>query len=271
MGFEPYLLKHQGDAKARTLDHYLARSGYQGARKAFELQPAALIDLVKNSGLRGRGGAGFPTGMKWGFVPKNIPKPRYLCVNADESEPGTFKDRAIIEYDPHTLLEGILICCRAVEIHAAYIYMRAEFTLGAKIMQQAIDEAYAGGYFGKNIVGSGFDLDVTLHRGGGAYICGEETALLTSLEGNPGQPRIKPPFPAVVGLFGSPTVINNVETLANLGFILDRGIAWHKGMGTEKSPGVKIFGVCGHVNKPGLFEKPLGYPMKQLIYEDAGG
>ncbi len=272
MGFEPFLSKFQGQPEARAIDHYLARGGYQGARKAIEQhKPDELIELVKQSGLRGRGGAGFPTGMKWGFVPKKVPKPRYLCVNADESEPGTFKDRMLLEFDPHTLLEGILICCWAVEIHTAYIYVRAEFTLGARILQKAIDEAYAKGWFGKNILGRGFDLDVTMHRGGGAYICGEETGLLSSLEGGPGLPKIKPPFPAVSGLFGCPTVINNVETLANLPFILDRGVPWFKSMGTEKSPGSKLFCVCGHVNKPGLYELPLGYPMKKLLYEDAGG
>ncbi len=272
MGFEPFLSTHFGKPEARAIDHYLNRGGYGAARAAFEKhEPAALIELVKQSGLRGRGGAGFPAGMKWGFVPKNIPKPRYLCVNADESEPGTFKDRAILEFDPHVLLEGILICCRAVEIHTAYIYIRAEFTFGAKVVQNAIDEAYAKGFFGKNVFGSGFDVDVTLHRGGGAYICGEETGLLSSLEGGPGLPKIKPPFPAVSGLFGCPTVINNVETIANLPYILARGVDWHKSMGTEKSPGSKLFCVCGHVNKPGLYEKPLGYPMKKLLYEDAGG
>ncbi|MBI3271878.1 MAG: NADH-quinone oxidoreductase subunit NuoF [Planctomycetes bacterium] len=266
MALEPLLLKHRNTPGSAALEFYLAQGGYEAAKKAIrDFAPDKLIEEVKASGLRGRGGAGFPCGMKWSFVPKSNDKPKYLAVNADESEPGTFKDRILIEQLPHLLLEGILICCWAVQIKTAYIYIRGEFTEGAKILQKAIDEAYAKGYFGKNALGSGLDVDVTLHRGAGAYICGEETGLLTSLEGNRGYPKLKPPFPATHGLFRCPTVVNNVETLSNLPFIVNRGAAWFKTIGTEKSPGGKLFCVCGHVKKPDTYEVPLGTPFKELL------
>ncbi len=250
---------------------YERQGGWRAFRQALQLEPAALIQLVKDSGLRGRGGAGFPTGLKWSFVPKESAQPKYLCVNADESEPGTFKDRYILERDPHMLLEGILITCWAVGIHHAYIYIRGEFGLPYFRLRDALAEAYAKGYFGKNIAGSGFDLEVTIHRGAGAYICGEETGLIESLEGKKGQPRIKPPFPAVVGVFGGPTVVNNVETVAALPWIVEHGAAEYRKLGTEKSPGTKLFSVSGHVARPGVYEIPLGLPCKELVHGLCGG
>ena len=214
-------------ANLQQLGIYESLGGYKGLAKALnEYQPAEITDIVKRSGLRGRGGAGFPTGMKWGFVPKDSGKPIYLCVNADESEPGTFKDRLIIEKDPHQLIEGIIISAYALGCHQGFIYIRGEFVYGANVLDQAIAEAYGKGYLGKNILGSGFDLDLLVHRGAGAYICGEETALLESIEGRRGHPRLKPPFPAVVGLYDAPTVINNVETLANISHIINNGPEW---------------------------------------------
>ncbi|MBI5359125.1 MAG: NADH-quinone oxidoreductase subunit NuoF [Planctomycetes bacterium] len=268
---EKTLLKHTDTPNSETMDFYLSQKGYEASRKALtSYEPAKLIDEVKGSGLRGRGGAGFSTGMKWSFVPKDI-FPKYLVCNADESEPGTFKDRALIERYPHSVIEGIIIACWAVQINSAFIYIRGEFTLGAKKLQKAIDEAYQKGFLGKNIFGSKFNLDITVHRGAGAYICGEETGLLTSIEGYRGYPKIKPPFPAIQGLFAKPTVINNVETLANLPYILNNGAQWFKSMGTEKSPGPKIFCVSGHVNKPGLYELPLGTPCMEIINNYGGG
>lgn len=246
--------------------------GYQGLAKTLrEYKPAEVIDAVKKSGLRGRGGAGFPTGMKWGFVPKNIGKPVYLCVNADESEPGTFKDRLIIEKDPHQLLEGIIISAYALDCHQAFIYIRGEFCYGAGVLNKAIREAYEKGRLGRNILGSGFDLDLVVHRGAGAYICGEETALLESLEGKRGHPRLKPPFPAVVGLYGAPTVINNVETLANIPHILKNGPEWYASIGVEKNTGTRLFGVSGHVKKRGVYELPMGVSLRELIFDHCGG
>ncbi|MBI4411638.1 MAG: NADH-quinone oxidoreductase subunit NuoF [Deltaproteobacteria bacterium] len=265
------LTNRVGQPESYTLQVFEKTGGYQSVKKLFSLQPNQVIDEVKNSGLRGRGGAGFSAGLKWSFVPQDTGKPVYLCVNADESEPGTFKDRLLLEDDPHQLIEGIIIACYAIRSHTAYIYIRGEFDLPCQRIRSAVAEAYAKGYLGKNIFKSGYDLDVTIHRGAGAYICGEETALLESLEGKKGQPRIKPPFPAVVGLFGSPTVINNVETLSALPFIINHGAAAYRRFGTEKSPGTKLFSVSGHVNKPGVLEKPLGYPLKDLIEKDCGG
>ncbi len=256
---------------SHTLKVYESTGGYQSLKKLFQMKPAEVIEEVKKSGLRGRGGAGFPAGLKWSFVPQDNPKPKYLCVNADESEPGTFKDRYLMELDPHQLIEGILICSYAIRCHTAYIYIRGEFVFPLKRLQQAIAEAYAAGYLGKNILGSGYDLDVHTHRGAGAYICGEETALMESLEGKRGMPRLKPPFPAIVGLFGCPTVINNVETISSLPYILKHGADGYRKFGTEKSPGTKMFCISGPVNKPGNYEVPLGYSLKKLIYEDAGG
>lgn len=254
------------------IDVYESVGGYRGLRKALrEYKPADIIEIVKRSGLRGRGGAGFPTGMKWGFVPKNIGKPIYLCVNADESEPGTFKDRLIIEKDPHQLIEGTIISAYALECHLAFIYIRGEFVRPAKLLNRVVDEAYAKGYLGRNILGSGYDLDLVVHRGAGAYICGEETALLESLEGNRGHPRLKPPFPAVVGLYKCPTVINNVETLANVPHIINNGSEWFSSIGIERNTGTRLFGVSGHVVKRGVYEFAMGIPLREIIYDHCGG
>lgn len=270
--YEKVLLKHVDHPDSATLDFYLGHGGYEGARKALtQFEPDQLIEHVKGSGLRGRGGAGFPTGLKWSFVPKQSTKPKYLVVNADESEPGTFKDRIILERDPHQLLEGILIAAHAIRARTAYCYIRGEFVKGYKVMLKAIEEAYAKGLLGDNVLGTGNRCDVTLHRGAGAYICGEETGLLSSLEGKRGLPKIKPPFPAVEGLFGCPTVVNNVETLACLPHILTRGSDWFKSMGPEKSPGPKLLCVSGHVERPGTYEVPMGINLKDLIYDCAGG
>jgi NADH-quinone oxidoreductase subunit F len=245
---------------------YESLGGYKGLAKALrEYQPAEITDIVKKSGLRGRGGAGFPTGVKWGFVPKDTGKPVYLCVNADESEPGTFKDRLIIEKDPHQLIEGIVISAYALGCHQAFIYIRGEFCYGAEVLNKAIEEAYAKGYLGKNILNSGFDLELLVHRGAGAYICGEETALLESIEGRRGHPRLKPPFPAVIGLYGAPTVINNVETLANVSHIINNGAEWYASIGTPGNAGTRLFGVSGHVMKRGVYELPMGTPMRELL------
>jgi NADH-quinone oxidoreductase subunit F len=254
-----------------SIDVYESVGGYQGLRKALTLQPAEITEIVKKSGLRGRGGAGFPTGVKWGFVPKNTGKPIYLCVNADESEPGTFKDRLIIEKDPHQMLEGAMIAAYALGCHQAFIYIRGEFFYGARVLQTTIDEAYGRGYLGKNILGSGYDLELVLHRGAGAYICGEETALLESLEGKRGHPRLKPPFPAVVGLYKCPTVINNVETLANVPHIINNGPDWFAAIGVERNTGTRLYGVSGHVNKPGVYEFPMTITLRELIYDHCGG
>ncbi len=246
--------------------------GYTGLAKALrEHKPDEVIEIVKKSGLRGRGGAGFPTGMKWGFVPKQNGKPVYLCINADESEPGTFKDRLIIEKDPHQLIEGTIISAYALDCHQAFVYIRGEFFYGSEVLNKAASEAYEKGYLGKNILGSGFDLDLAVHRGAGAYICGEETALLESIEGKRGHPRLKPPFPAVVGLYGSPTVINNVETIANISHIINNGAEWYAAIGVERNTGTRLFGVSGHVKRRGVYELPMGTPLRELIYEHCGG
>jgi NADH-quinone oxidoreductase subunit F len=269
---EKLLLRNIDTPDSHKLAVYKARGGYASWEKAVRgMTPEQLIDEVKASGLRGRGGAGFPTGMKWGFVPKDNPKPKYLVCNADESEPGTFKDRLLIEKDPHAIIEGTLIAAYAIRSHTAFIYIRGELAFGASILEQAVEEAIAAGYIGKNIFGSGFDLDVIVHRGAGAYICGEETALLSSLEGSRGWPKLKPPFPATHGLFGCPTVVNNVETLAALPWILDHGAAAYASMGTEKSKGTKLYSVSGHINKPGVYELVMGYPLKKFLEEDCGG
>jgi NADH-quinone oxidoreductase subunit F len=253
------------------VDAFERRGGYQAIRKTLKMEPSDVIAEVKESGLRGRGGAGFPTGVKWGFVPKDTGKPTYLLNNADESEPGTFKDRALLERDPHLCLEGMMIAAWALGCNWAAVYIRGEYAFPADCTQKAIDQAYAKGYLGKNIFGSGYDLDIVVHRGAGAYICGEETALIESIEGNKGQPRIKPPFPAVVGVYGCPTVVNNTETLAALPWIMGNGAAAYKAIGTEKSSGTKLFSVSGHVNKPGVYEVNLGYPVLDLIEKECGG
>jgi NADH-quinone oxidoreductase subunit F len=256
---------------AWTLKSYEADGGYQGLKKAVTVPPAELVDLVKKSNLRGRGGAGFPTGLKWSFIPKDNPKPRYLCINADESEPGTFKDRYICDLDPHLLIEGTAIAAYAIGAHTAYIYIRGEFKRPAERVEAALKEAYAAGLIGKRLGGSDYPLEITLHRGAGAYICGEESALLESLEGKRGWPRIKPPFPAVVGLFGAPTIINNVETVANLPAIVLRGAEWFAKLGTEKSGGTRLICVSGHVQKPGVFEIHMQTTVRQLVDDICGG
>ncbi|MBN1219196.1 MAG: NADH-quinone oxidoreductase subunit NuoF [Anaerolineae bacterium] len=266
------LLRHRDVDNIHRLDVYLAHGGYEALKKALnQMQPGEVTDEVKASGLRGRGGAGFPTGVKWGFIPKDI-SPRYVVVNADESEPGTFKDREIMESNPHQLIEGIALCAYAVGAETAYIYGRGEFrTLFTTTLQQAVDEAYAKGFLGQNILDTDFSLDLYLHLGAGAYICGEETALLNSLEGWLGQPRSRPPFPAVAGLYAKPTVINNVETLANVPPIIAHGADWYRQFGTDKSPGTKIFCLSGRVNQPGNYELPLGMPIRTLIEECGDG
>jgi NADH-quinone oxidoreductase subunit F len=256
----------------RDIDVYLANDGYSAARKAFfDMKPEEIIDEVKNSNLRGRGGAAFPTGMKWSFIPKNSPKPVYICCNADESEPGTFANRYQLENDPHGIIEGILITCRAVNAHVCYVYMRGEFALQKQIFDGALGQARAKGFIGPDVMGSGFGVEIYTHRGAGAYICGEETGLLESLEGKRAYPRNRPPFPAIAGAFGCPTVVNNVETLSNVPWIIKRGADWYKAIGPDKSPGPKLFSLSGHVNKPGLYELPMGFPLKDLIYEVGGG
>ena len=256
---------------AHTLEIAKKHGAYATLDKLFAMEPVAVIEEVKRSGLRGRGGAGFPAGVKWGFLPKGLDKPIYLAVNSDESEPATFKDRYILVRDPHMLIEGIIICCWAIGCHDTYIYIRGEYTSQVKVLQQAIDEAYSAGYLGEKVAGQDFRLDVTVHRGAGAYVCGEETALLESIEGKKGQPRSKPPFPAVEGLYGCPTIINNVQTIASLPFILANGAEAYTAHGTEKSPGTHLFGISGHVEKPGMYELPLGLPVMDVIDKVAGG
>ena len=260
--------------EARSIDYYTSKmNGYTALAKALKMPPDEITAEVKKSNLRGRGGAGFPTGMKWGFIPKQSAKPKYLVCNADESEPGTFKDRDIMRYTPHMLVEGMAIAGFAVGSNIGYIYIRGEYTREAKLLDEAIDEAYAKGYLGKNILGSGFNFDITVHRGAGAYICGEETGLLNSLEGKRGEPRVKPPFPAQAGAFGGPTVVNNVETLANVPDIINKGGEWFAKLGKlEKSGGTRLISISGHVKKPGVYEIPAGaMTIRQLIFEVAGG
>jgi NADH-quinone oxidoreductase subunit F len=251
---------------------YLQHGGYEALRIAVtEKTPNDVVETVKAAGLRGRGGAGFPTGVKWGFLPKGV-YPRYLLCNCDESEPGTFNNHQIIDRNPQQLIEGVALSTYAVEAHLAFIYCRGEFAAAARRLQKAVDDAYARGFLGKNIFGSGYDLDIVIHRGAGAYICGEETALMESLEGKIGQPRLKPPFPAVAGVYGKPTIINNVETLTNVPMIMSKGVEWYRQFGTERSPGTKAFSLSGHVNKPGNYELPFGTPLRELIYSpDYGG
>lgn len=265
------LSRHFGDPAARTLEGALANGRYSAFLKATEMGPDAVVDVVKASGLRGRGGAGFPTGVKWSFMPKDSGKPHYLCCNADESEPGTFKDRELLRWDPHQLIEGCLIAAYAIRAQHAYIYCRGEFFEASAVLARAVEEAYEKGLIGRDIQGSGVDIDVTVHVGAGAYICGEETALMNSLEGRRGLPRVKPPFPAAAGLFGMPTTVNNVETLSAVPHIIEHGGEWYRQWGTEKSPGTKLFCVSGHVTRPGNYELPLGFPMNELIDDVCGG
>jgi NADH-quinone oxidoreductase subunit F len=254
------------------IEVYRKHGGYEALAKVLRtFQPDDLVEEVKKSGLRGRGGAGFPTGMKWSFLPKESTKPRYMCVNADESEPGTFKDRMIMEVCPHRLVEGTIISSYATKVHHAFIYVRGELPLASQQMERAVREAYDAGLLGKNILGSGYDLEITIHRGAGAYICGEESALLESLEGKRGYPRLKPPFPAVVGLYGGPTVINNVETIATVPGVIFHGADVYAAYGTEKSKGTRVYCLSGHVNRPANYELPLGIPLRTLIEEFGGG
>jgi NADH-quinone oxidoreductase subunit F len=267
-----YLTEHFADDAFGTLAGYLERGGYQAAKKAIgEMTPDAVVELVKSAGLQGRGGAGFGTGLKWSFMPKATDKPKFLVCNADESEPGSFKDRLLMERGPHQLLEGILIAAWATGAVKTFIYIRGEYAFPADQVERAVAEAYAKGYLGKNVMKTGFAHDVVVQRGAGAYICGEETGLLESLEGKKGQPRKKPPFPAQYGAFGMPTTVNNVETFSHVPHILKNGAAWFRGFGTEKSPGTTIFGVSGHVARPGLYELPLGTRLDEIVFEHAGG
>lgn len=267
---EKVLTRYFGLENFFKIDEYLKQGGYQAVKKALAMKPDEILEEVKKANLRGRGGAGFPAGVKWGFVPK-VDKPKYLCVNADEGEPGTFKDRYIMSHNPHLLLEGIIITSYCVGIHSAYIYIRGEYEAVAQRLEGAIAEAHEKGFLGKDILKSGFDLDVIVHRGAGAYICGEETALLESLEGKRGNPRLKPPFPASVGLFNCPTVINNVETVSNIPLIILNGADWFVAKGLPKDGGTRIFGVSGMVEKPGIYELPIGTNLKDIIYKHAGG
>jgi len=279
--FEPVLLANIDVPNSFTCAVYESRGGYQALRKAVgPMQPADVTEVVKTSGLRGRGGAGFPTGLKWTFLPKGHPGPIYMCINADESEPGTFNNRILMELDPHQVIEGVILSCYATRATTAYIYLRYEYPLCYERLQLAIDECYAAGYLGKNILGTDFALDIYLHRGAAAYICGEETGLIESLEGKRAWPRIKPPFPAVEGVFHKPTVVNNIETACCVTHIIDRGADWFKSIGVPADPnnprdagsyGPKLYCLSGHVNKPGCYEAPLGITLRQLIDEYGGG
>ena len=275
-----YLVSHPDEVKvvsrrfglgAANLDRYLELDGYKATQKALAMEPDAIINEIKTSNLRGRGGAGFPTGMKWSFVPKQSAKPKYVLCNGDESEPGTCKDRLIFEHDPHSVIEGVMIAALAVGAKTGYIYLRGEYRYLVEIMEKAVADAYARGFIGKNIFGSGRDLDVYVHSGAGAYEVGEESALMESLEGKRGVPRIRPPFPAVVGLWGGPTVINNCETLASVPHIMLGGGQWFADLGTPKNGGVHLVSISGNVERPGVYEMPLGYNLKKMIYEVAGG
>src|SRR5688500_9523454 len=270
----PLLTRHFGEEEARTLDGWKKRGGYQALEKALAMTPAEIVDIVKESGLRGRGGAGFPTGMKWSFMKPGDGKPHYLCCNADESEPGTFKDREIMRWTPHALIEGCAIGAYAIGAETCYIYIRGEFTEPLVRMEAALVEARAAGIIGANAMGTGKRVDIWVHKGAGAYICGEEAALMNSLEGRRGTPRIKPPFPAAAGLFGQPTTINNVETLAAVPHILVNGAEWHKKLAradNPKSTGTKLWSVCGNIARPGNYEVVMGFPFKDFLYDLCGG
>ncbi len=267
----PVLTQGIGELNLCDIEVYRAQGGYAQLERAFkELSPKDVADMCTGSNLRGRGGAGFPTGRKWSFLPNNG-RPRYMVCNCDEAEPGTFKDHMLLEQTPHQIIEGILIGSYAIGCHHAFIYIRGEFKQGFHIFKAALDQARSAGYVGKDVLGTGYDLELTIHRGAGAYICGEETGLLNSLEGRRGEPRLKPPFPAIKGLYGEPTVVNNVETLAYLPHIMRNGAAWFAGVGPERSPGFKIVSISGHVQNPGNYEVPLGTTIRQLIWECAGG
>jgi NADH-quinone oxidoreductase subunit F len=268
----PVISQRFGIPDSRKIETYMKHDGYQALEKALkQMTPDQIIDEVKKSNLRGRGGAGFPAGMKWAFVPKDSKKPKYVLANADESEPGTSKDRPLMEMDPHQLIEGMVIAGRAIDAHQGYIYVRGEYRYVLEILETAIAEAYAKGFLGKDILGSRFDFDLAAHTGAGAYECGEESAMMESLEGKRGYPRIRPPFPAVVGLYGCPTIINNAETLSTVPVIIRRGGEWYAGLGTPKNGGTRLYSISGHVNRPGIYELPLGFPLRRLIEDVAGG
>ncbi len=268
----PVISRRFGLPESRTLAVYRKNDGYKALEKALQqMTPEQIIEEVKKSNLRGRGGAGFPAGVKWSFVPKDSPRPKYVLCNADESEPGTCKDRPLMEMDPHQLIEGIVITGRAVGAHQGYIYIRGEYRYVLEIVDAAIAEAYASGYLGRNILGSGFDFDLCTHTGAGAYECGEESALMESLEGKRGYPRIRPPFPAVVGLYGCPTVINNVETLSAVPAVILQGAEWYANLGSPRNGGTRLFCISGHVNRPGIYELPMGFNLRRMIEEVAGG
>ena len=269
----PVLSQYFGDAEARSLQGWRTRGGYKGLEQALSMSPGEIVDVVKASGLRGRGGAGFPTGIKWSFMKPGDGKPHYLCCNADESEPGTFKDREIMRWTPHALVEGCAIGAYAIGAEMAYIYIRGEFTEPLQRMREAVREAYDAGILGTNAMGTGKRIDIVVHKGAGAYICGEETAMMNSIEGRRGNPRIKPPFPAVAGVFAQPTTINNVETLAAVPHIIVRGADWYKGLSlsSPKSTGSKLFSVCGNIAKPGNYEITMGFSFKEFIYDLCGG
>ncbi len=266
----PVLSQHWHNSDSFSLTGYERHDGYKGLRAALQRAPGDITELVKEAGLRGRGGAGFPTGLKWSFIPADSPNPTYLVVNADESEPGTCKDIPLMLATPHLLVEGAIIASYAIKATHAFIYVRGETLHVVRRLQNAVQEAYDAGYLGRDILSSGFDLDIVVHAGAGAYICGEETALLDSLEGRRGQPRLRPPFPAVAGLYASPTVINNVETIASVPSIVSRGVDWFRSMGTEKSPGFTLYSLSGHVTNPGQYEAPLGITLRELL-DVAGG
>ena len=256
---------------SHTLGVYRETGGYTAVAKAFGMEPAAIVEEVKKSNLRGLGGAGFPAGTKWSFIPKGSTAPKYLVVNADEGEPGTFKDRYILERDPHAVIEGMLIAARAIDSHLGFVYIRGEYVNPWRVFSGAVREAYGAGLLGKNVLDKGFDFDVVVHRGAGAYICGEETGLLSSLEGKKGWPKIKPPFPAIKGAFGQPTIVNNVETLAAVPHIINRGAAWFAGLGSKTQGGTRLYSVSGHVVRPGVVEAPVSITLRSLIYDECGG
>jgi len=256
---------------SHTLQVYRETGGYAGLQEILALPPATIIESVKKSNLRGLGGAGFPTGVKWGFIPKGHSGPVYLVINADEGEPGTFKDRYLLERDPHALIEGIVISACAIGSHLAFVYIRGEYVQPGRVFSAAVKEAYAAGFLGKNVLDSGFDLDVVVHRGAGAYICGEETGLIASLEGKKGWPKLKPPFPAIRGAFDAPTIVNNVETICHVPHIVKRGAEWFAALGTATQGGTRMYSVSGHVARPGVYELPVSVTLRSLIYEHAGG
>ena len=268
---DTFLLKNIDNPNSSDIKEYIKSGGYEGLKKALSMKPEDVIDEVKKSGLRGRGGAGFPTGMKWDFASRDKNFPKYLLCNADEGEPGTFKDRPILEKDPHLLIEGMAISAYALKVEKGYIYLRAEYPAAKEILEIAIGQAYKDGVLGENIMGKGFHFDLTVHRGAGAYICGEETALIDSIEGKRGQPRLKPPFPVNVGAWGMPTIVNNVETLSNLPLIMNIGAKEYSKIGNPDCPGPKLFCVSGFVEKPGVYELPMGTTLREIIYDHCGG